>query len=393
MQDPNRFLALVATVSALLIANTNLSAQAQIRPAHRPENESTLPQSAQYRQVQQRLAQGWNTWDVHSVTTHVLLPEGLAIHIGLKHNTTENGEAFLGDALIGRLNPGAEQVTPGPHSWNGSYTDLRIDWRGHGFRVQSAHDGDDLALLVTPLPSKSQTSVPPTIVFLFVGNLWNRHAGPSGFGKHGIVTATGMDSFIEVDCTCWNLPEKPKPGLPVASPYFAVDLTGPVGISTSPVGMGGESRRPRTLDQIRAILARQKAVYDASLHSAGRNAAILDAIETTIGWDTIYEPEKERVISPVSRVWSVDWGGYVLFDWDTFFAATMAGIGDKDLAYANALEILREETAQGFVPNYARAGTGTVPTDPSRRWARSLCSGFIKNSTTDGLSKTRSSRC
>ena len=50
------------------------------------------------------------------------------------------------------------------------------------------------------------------------------------------------------------------------------------------------------------------------------------------------------------------WGGYVLFDWDTFFAATLASIGDKDLAYANALEILREETKQGFVPNYARAG-------------------------------------
>ena len=55
-------------------------------------------------------------------------------------------------------------------------------------------------------------------------------------------------------------------------------------------------------------------------------------------------------------MWSVGWGGYVLFDWDTFFAATMAGIGDKDLAYANALETLREETPQGFVPNYARAG-------------------------------------
>ena len=52
----------------------------------------------------------------------------------------------------------------------------------------------------------------------------------------------------------------------------------------------------------------------------------------------------------------MSWGGYVLFDWDTFFAATLAGIGDKDLAYANALEILREETPQGFVPNYARAG-------------------------------------
>ena len=75
-----------------------------------------------------------------------------------------------------------------------------------------------------------------------------------------------------------------------------------------------------------------------------------------MSWDTIYEPEKRRVISPVSRVWSVAWGGYVLFDWDTFFAATLASIGDKDLAYANALETLREETPGGFVPNFARAG-------------------------------------
>jgi neutral trehalase len=34
----------------------------------------------------------------------------------------------------------------------------------------------------------------------------------------------------------------------------------------------------------------------------------------------------------------------------------MAGVGDRDLAYADALEILREATIQGFVPNYARGG-------------------------------------
>jgi putative isomerase len=62
------------------------------------------------------------------------------------------------------------------------------------------------------------------------------------------------------------------------------------------------------------------------------------------------------VVSPVSRVWSVSWGGYVIFDWDTFFAASMAGIGDRDLAYADAIETLKEETAENFVPNYARAG-------------------------------------
>jgi len=83
---------------------------------------------------------------------------------------------------------------------------------------------------------------------------------------------------------------------------------------------------------------------------------VADAIQTVIGWDTIYEPHGHRVISPVSRIWSVGWGGYVLFDWDTFFAATLAAVGDRDLAYANAIEICREATPQGFVPNYARGG-------------------------------------
>jgi neutral trehalase len=34
----------------------------------------------------------------------------------------------------------------------------------------------------------------------------------------------------------------------------------------------------------------------------------------------------------------------------------MASIGDRDLAYADAIETLRGETQQGFVPNYARSG-------------------------------------
>ena len=74
--------------------------------------------------------------------------------------------------------------------------------------------------------------------------------------------------------------------------------------------------------QIQKILSRQQTAYKDSTSAGQKEAApIVDAIETTLGWDTIYEPEKQRVVSPVSRLWSVGWGGYVLFDWDTFFAA------------------------------------------------------------------------
>jgi len=313
-----------------------------------PATPTAAPPSAAYSQLQRRLARGWNTWDVNSVTRHVLLPEGLAIAVGLKHNTTEWGDRFLGEALIGRLDPGAEQVTPGPHSWDGGYTDLRIGWQGHNWRIQSAHAGPDLVLLATPLDATASSKVPPTIVFS-VNFLWNL---PGVAARHGaaVETQAPFGGAIPVYCTCTQSGGKEagaSADIPIAGPNFAATFDVPVGVSTG---------RPRTLAQIEAVIERQQQAYEKSIAAAGAKAPILDAIETTLGWDTIYEPGGHRVISPVSRVWCLNWGGYVLFDWDTFFAAAMASIGDRDLAYANAIEILREATPQGFVPNYARAG-------------------------------------
>lgn len=296
--------------------------------------------------MQTRLARGWNTWDVNSVMTEVLLPSGLAIHAGLKHNTTEGRDAFLPDALIGRRSAGAEEVFPGAHAWDGSYTDLRISWKGHTWRMQSARDGADLVLLATPLAPKP-SALPPTIVFS-VNFLWNL-AGTAVLHP-GFIEARAPSGVVPIYCILADGPCKQEPengGIPVGGPYFALDLTAPVGISTG---------RRRSLPEIEGLIAKQAALYRQSVAKAGNADAIFDAIETTLGWDTIYEPEKRRVVSPVSRVWSVAWGGYVIFDWDTFFAATMAGIGDRDLAYADAIETLREATPQGFVPNYARAG-------------------------------------
>jgi len=296
------------------------------------------PASAQYQALQKRLATGWNTWDVNSMTTHVLLPEGLAIQFGLNHNTTEGGDDFLRGTFVGR-----GQVFPGAHAWDGSYTDLKVTWKGHELRVQSAHDGADLVLLVTPLAMEKKFSVPATAVFS-VNFLWDR---PRTAMKHADFIETHGDSgAVPVYCTCSG--QGPNHGnIPVSGAYFAADVTQPVGVSTG---------KRRAVDEIAAILERQHQIYLQSIKSTSRTGPTLDAIETALGWDTIYEPSKGRVVSPVSRDWSVGWGGYVIFDWDTFFAATMASSGDRDLAYANAIETLRESTDEGFVPNYARAG-------------------------------------
>jgi putative isomerase len=334
-------------IAASMICMAGSIADSQVMSRIAPDQTDPSPRSSQYEQVQQRLVRGWNTWDVHSVATQVLLPEGLAIHVGMKHNTTVWGDAFLQDALIGRLDKDAEKVTPGPHSWDGSYTRADFEWKGHKWRIESARDGDDLVMLVGPLASSSNSALLPSVVFS-AGYLWNRPGAV--VRKQESIEAVSAGHKVEIYCTCareGRNNDNTYVDNPTGLPGFSADLSALEGISTG---------RSRSVAEIGAAIEKQRAAYEQSIKAAGKNGPILDAIETTIGWDTIYDPEKNRVISPVSRVWSVGWGGYVLFDWDTFFAATLAGIGDKDLAYANALEILREETAQGFVPNYARSG-------------------------------------
>ena len=348
------FVCSMAAAAALFTLPAGLAAQA----AH----DAVAPADA-YAAVQSRLSQGWNTWDTNSMMTEVLLPEGLAIHAGLKNNTGEFGDRFLRDAFVGQYSKGDARVTPGPHSWDGSYTSLDIEWAGHKWSIETAHAGADEVILATPENTGPEMTdkapaLPADIVF-WVDFLWNRRGTAERLADS--IETRGETGAIPIYCTCetpasankqarstaTTSEAMPTPDLPIGGPYFAIPLTAPVGIGTG---------RRRTVAEIQVAIAAERAAYQKSVAAAGNEAPIVDAIETTLGWDTIYDPSKLRVISPVSRSWSVGWGGWVLFDWDTFFAATLASIGDRDLAYANAMEILNEETPQGFVPNYARDG-------------------------------------
>jgi hypothetical protein len=345
MLRSRRFLFFSAGVVALLLSIRcgDLLAQARVpgAGANQTSNGDPVAGSVRYRQLQRKLAQGWNTWDTNSLTTHVLLPEGLAIHVAFKHNSTLYGDDFLQNTSVGK-----GVVFPGPHAWDGSYTDLKVLWKGHTWRVQSGRDGSDLVLLVTPADAAGKFAVPATVVFS-VDFLWNR---PGTVVKHSdFIESKGSSGSIAIYCTYAKQEGAGAEhgAIPIGGAYFAADLTQPVGVSTG---------RQRNEAEIERILARQHEAYLKPIADGGKTGPTLDAIETTLGWDTIYEPSHDRVVSPVSRDWSVNWGGYVIFDWDTFFAATMASVGDKDLAYADVIETLHEETAQGFVPNYARQG-------------------------------------
>ena len=294
----------------------------------------------QYDDLKKRLAQGWNTWNTRSVLSHVLLPEAFALNLGLKEYA---GRAYLKEALIGRRGEHDEQIHPGPHAYDGAYTGLNLKWREIEILIQSAQEGDDLVLLVTPLANQTK----PALLVVESGILWNRPGYVSledgalaGHLPGRTVYAYGTKESVF------------EPYVAAQTPYLAMPLDSVVGVST------GKKRR---VEEIQAIVDRRRAEQEERFREFGDLADVYAAIQTCMGWDTVYEPEHERVVSPVSRIWNVGWGGFALFDWDTYFAAYMAALDNKDLAYANAIEITREKTERGFIPNF-----GTVSNVKSR---------------------------
>jgi len=286
---------------------------------------------SEYTAIKAKLARGWNTWNTRSVLSHVLLPQGFAINLCIKEYA---GRRYLKEALIGRHGEEDERIVPGLHAYDGSYSELRLQWQGIEVTVQSATSGQDLVLLVTPHKSQKR----PALLIAETGLLWNR-PGILQQDDKGI-KASLPGGEIRLYAT---QPADDDPYLATQTPSLAMRLTGPIGLTTG---------KPRSLAEIYDIVSQQEQAQRRHKGKFGELAEVYNAIQTCLAWDTIYEPEHDRVVSPVSRLWNVHWGGFVLFDWDTYFAALMCALDNKELAYANAIEITREKTERGFIPNF-----------------------------------------
>ena len=307
--------------------------------------------TSKYEALQKNLAKGWNTWNTRSVLSHVLLPEGFALNLGIKEYR-QGG--YLKEALIGRPGRDREIISPDMHAYDGSYTDLRLRWRDIEIRVQSATENDSLVLLITPSHQHKRT---PLLV-VESGFLWNRK-GELSFDGSALRGRSGRRS-IRVFGTKDSVVE---PFITAQAPYLAMTLDSPLGVSTG---------RKRTLKEIAAVISRRKKEIDKGHNCFGEYAEVSKAIQAGLAWNTIYDPLKNRVITPVSRLWNLGWHeptvgeqstvgdpvqylGYVLFCWDTYFAGYVFSMGNRELAYANAVEITKEKTPGGFVPMWYRS--------------------------------------
>ena len=131
------------------------------------------------------------------------------------------------------------------------------------------------------------------------------------------------------------------PYLDINTPYMSVWLDGEIGISTG---------RPRSLDEIKNAIQKQKDILDKEADKYGTLADAYIAIQAGIAWNLIYEPKHNRVVSTVGRLWNEEYGGYCLFGWDNFFLSYVSALFSKDLAYSNVIDHLDGKTQGGFIP-------------------------------------------
>jgi putative isomerase len=303
-------------------------------------------QRPEYLEIKQRLARGWNTWNTRSVLSHSLLPEGFGLNLAFKQIKWLD-EPYLRETLFGRDADGAH-IRPGPHTLDGSYTRLDIQWQQLWARVESAHAGDDLVILVTPVTAQTL----PVKMVVETALYWNR---PGSLAKvaDNQLRAVLPARTVEVYTTSSHQEDF---YVQTQTPYLVLALDRPVGLSTG---------SPRTVEEIGALIEAARDQVGKTAASHGELAEAFIAIESGIAWNLIYEPRFDRVVSTVGRLWNEEYGGYCLFGWDNFFLAYISSLFSRDLAFANTIEHLRGATDEGFIPNDNR-GNGSSSLDRSQ---------------------------
>ena len=179
-----------------------------------------------YVEVQKKLKTGWGTFNNRNVLSHVLLPQGFAMNVGIKtHSMGAENYLSESDNIFKRHEQGNNSSRIQIIGWQ-VFGALLLTGNGMVFRVESTEtDNRDLLLLVTPL--KLGDSIPSVV--LESGILWN-FPGTLQHEDGKIIFTSGKKS-VTVRTTGTTVKEH----LPLSSPYLAVKLDGPVSFYTGNV--------------------------------------------------------------------------------------------------------------------------------------------------------------
>lgn len=287
----------------------------------------------QLRRMDLVLQSGWHTYNPQTMLGHVWMPWGFSVQLSLKNNKI-SARQLLSDTYPSNRVEQVEIITPGERAWDGSYTQLTIAWEGAELQVETAVEQEEWVMLVTPLNQRA-TEIP---LIIQAGMLWN---------KPGLVVKDG-------DLLKGKLPtQQISVGLTTPPANDALHLMGPSLSFRASQPVGVYAGTARNVAEITALIQQKRSQWLQKCAAYGELDQLYQMVQPVLAWNTIYDPQYNRVITPVSRAWTTFFGGpFVLFCWDTYLAAYMIALDQKELAYANLIAITKEAAAHGFVPNY-----------------------------------------
>lgn len=290
--------------------------------------ETFSQDSKMYQTIQKNLAKGWNTWNASDVLSFVHLPEGFAISLKPV------------DIVSGKINSvrlsGVKLLA---HAADGSYTAAEFRCNETNLMVQSAQTGFNLVILITV----TKTSEFSNSALVISGDiLWNKTGTikrndkvvNAKFGNRALRfgTSVEMDENVQIKS---------------ASPYL------PVSLSEKEIGIytGAEL----TTAQIKEIVEKQKAAFEKKPEKYNQDSKRAMKIESTIGWNTVYNPESGKVIVITKREIFTQCPDYK-YNSEVFARALITGEFNRELAAATIIETVNSI--------YTAVGLDTFPYFP-----------------------------
>jgi len=275
-------------------------------------------------------AHGWNTFDVRSLAAAMHLPAGLEVRVGLVDRSGEVRQREFRWPELARL---------GPHMPDCSYAAVTVQITGCRLSVEFASEGDTLAVCAVPTRNSSELRPFADVFFYrgFDGQITSHSAGGQ------VQTPDGL--------FCVSVPS--------GSPGGQTAFVGAASFRARPRGdlllqVSRDSSAVSECDVLRFI-ARKRSESERweKRFDAPELQSAFEGMWRSVMWNTIYAPSISWPVTVVSRDWCVDgnYGDFVLFEWDTFFAALQSAPASRELAYANVRAVLSGVTERGFVPS------------------------------------------
>lgn len=305
---------------------------------------------------------GWNNWENRHVFTWVDMPDGLALKLLFRTRELQKHPYWLSETWVSNKESKTKYVfdnilTPIAKSYDGSYAEYILEWRGMTASIKSASVGGNLYILFSPISNTDK----PLCTILSVGMIYNKHGKVYKDGKIIRAELPG-NKTVEIKSTV----QDEDIGFNVMNPHYFYYSDKELGFYTGP---------EKSHDELIALINASKTAYNKRTKEFGSLGETYNAMKNVTAHNLVYDPMNNRPIISVSRQWNEVWGGFILFGWDTYFASVMAAVDDKDIAYANALAITNDITGRGFIPNVSTTWMKSV--DRSQPPVGSICVKLI----------------